>query len=254
MLLRVTFLLLFVIPALLVQVVFEAAASCDESGGSSSYAEVISGNDRVITSNGCPNHYNICTGKSAVSVCGDVGEEGTASEAQKHRVVDVTVPAYPKFRESVSLEDTDNGGIKCEMGEIGIALNGVSFFGGAVDTSCNGIDVDSTSSEWTGFDCCSGHSESTGMYHYHFPPSCLLAQIGDLSDGHSPQIGWALDGFPIYGPKGPGGIDMKYGTAASLQPTKALQIVNARVTSASTSAVVTKARSTMTILNTGTTL
>jgi len=128
--------------------------------------------------------------------------------------VDVTVPAYPKFRESVSLEDTDNGGIKCEMGEIGIALNGVSFFGGAVDTSCNGIDVDSTSSEWTGFDCCSGHSESTGMYHYHFPPSCLLAQIGDLSDGHSPQIGWALDGFPIYGPKGPGGIDMKYGTAA----------------------------------------
>ena len=29
------------------------------------------------------------------------------------------------------------------------------------------------------------------------PPSCLLAQLGDLSDGHSPQIGWALDGFPI---------------------------------------------------------
>ena len=26
-----------------------------------------------------------------------------------------------------------------------------------------------------------------------------------MSDGHSPQIGWSLDGFPIYGPFGHGG-------------------------------------------------
>jgi hypothetical protein len=96
------------------------------------------------------------------------------------------------------------------LGAIAIALNGVSIYGGAVDNACTSIDVDSIMSEWNSFDCCGGHSQNSGDYHYHFPPSCLLAQAGDFSDGHSPQIGWSYDGFPIYGPKGPAGIDMMY--------------------------------------------
>ena len=62
------------------------------------------------------------------------------------------------------------------------------------------------------FDCCTGHSTGDGLYHYHFPPSCLLAQAEadapmgtTVANGHSPQIGWAQDGFPIYGPYGPEG-------------------------------------------------
>ena len=57
----------------------------------------------------------------------------------------------------------------------------------------------------------SGHSQQQGDYHYHFPPSCLVAQAtaqsptsGDVA-GHSPQIGWAFDGFPVYGPLYTGG-------------------------------------------------
>lgn len=45
----------------------------------------------------------------------------------------------------------------------------------------------------------------------HFPPSCLLAQAvatSPTADGHSPQVGWSFDGFPIYGPLGPGGVKM----------------------------------------------
>ena len=38
---------------------------------------------------------------------------------------------------------------------------------------------------------------------------CLLQQLGDLDDGSSPQLGWAADGFPVYGPRGPGGALMK---------------------------------------------
>jgi len=60
-------------------------------------------------------------------------------------------------------------------------------------------------------DCCSGHSEpSSSIYHYHYPPSCLLAQIDNpyKADGHSPQIGWSYDGFPVYGPLGPGGVEI----------------------------------------------
>merc|ERR1719356_268482 len=57
------------------------------------------------------------------------------------------------------------------------------------------------------FDSCSGHSSSEGIYHYHVTPSCLLDQLGDYYNvtEHSPQIGWAFDGFPVYGPHGPGG-------------------------------------------------
>ena len=87
----------------------------------------------------------------------------------------------------------------CTLGAIAISLNGVSIYGGAVDSACTQLDVTSTQSEWTSFDMCAGHAAS-GDYHYHFPPSCLLAQAdadAPLDGGHSPQIGWAQDGFPI---------------------------------------------------------
>jgi uncharacterized protein (TIGR03437 family) len=70
------------------------------------------------------------------------------------------------------------------------------------------------------FDSCVGHQPGNGMYHYHANPLCLRAQLNDnletvrtsrngatyreLSSGwhHSPILGWALDGYPIYGPYG----------------------------------------------------
>lgn len=173
---------------------------CDACGASATYSEVISTESslskRTITSSGCPNHYSVCTGKSGVPGCGSVGEEGTATEA-KDQSKTYEVPGEPVLASS-------NTDIECDMGAIGIALNGVSIYGGSVDTSCTLLDVDDTTSEWTAFDMCSGHSEMTGDYHYHFPPSCLIAQAlatSPYSNGHSPQVGWAQDGFPIYGPK-----------------------------------------------------
>ena len=144
---------------------------------------------RTINTTGCPNHYTVCTGKN-MSVCGAQGEEGTDTEATEQSKV-IEIPASPVIA-------TSTRDVSCTLGEIATALNGVSIYSGAVDTACTQLDVDNAMNEWTGFDFCSGHSESSGDYHYHFPPSCLLAQIGDLSDGHSPQIGWALDGFPVY--------------------------------------------------------
>lgn len=35
------------------------------------------------------------------------------------------------------------------------------------------------------------------------PPPCLIKQLGGTSTtAHSPQLGWAADGFPLYGPRG----------------------------------------------------
>lgn len=65
-----------------------------------------------------------------------------------------------------------------------------------------------------------GHQPGNGQYHYHIQPTCLRAQLGDNIEvvknsrvgatyrekasgwKHSPILGWALDGYPIYGPYG----------------------------------------------------
>jgi hypothetical protein len=55
-------------------------------------------------------------------------------------------------------------------------------------------------------DGCGGHPAPGGVYHYHALPSCLA--IGPVT-AHSRRIGWAYDGFPVYGPRGPGGVYMR---------------------------------------------
>jgi hypothetical protein len=183
--------------------------ACDPCGSSASYSEAISTSGgylkRTVTTTGCPNHYSYCTGKSGIPGCGAIGEEGTDTEAtDQSRVAEI--PASP-----VIASTTTN--VECELGEIGIALNGVGIYSGAVNSNCDLVDVDDSTSEWTAFDFCSGHAQQTGDYHYHFPPSCLITQAtaSDApSNGHSPQIGWAYDGFPIYGPLGVGGVSMTF--------------------------------------------
>lgn len=67
------------------------------------------------------------------------------------------------------------------------------------------------------FDPDNAHQPSTGEHHHHISPSGLRYVMGDHMSynaathtyaenpsmpGHSPIIGWAFDGFPIYGPYG----------------------------------------------------
>lgn len=43
-----------------------------------------------------------------------------------------------------------------------------------------------------------GHPDADGIYHYH----AYSAALGDGVSGHSKILGYAFDGFPIYGPRG----------------------------------------------------
>ena len=54
--------------------------------------------------------------------------------------------------------------------------------------------------EGPGFDSCLGHPQQQGMYHNHVNPKCLYNSTD--STHHSPIIGYALDGYPIYGAYG----------------------------------------------------
>ena len=180
-----------------------AGDACAADGSSAAYTETISTAQgvmkRTIVTNGCPNHESYCTGKPGPApTCKDKGEQGSDTEAVEQDV-SVDVPANPILKSSYTPGELD-----CSMGPIAYALNGIGFYSGAVgydaDGNCPQLDVADPEAEWISFDCCTGHSDYDAAYHYHFPPSCLLAQANKaapISDGHSAQIGWAEDGFPI---------------------------------------------------------
>ncbi|MEY4202383.1 MAG: hypothetical protein RL013_84 [Bacteroidota bacterium] len=125
-------------------------------------------------------------------------------------------------------------------GNIGIFINGVALFdyrdGVAWNTNTNSLcggpgnppcpggpaatqswNRDAIVAERVGFDCAKGHP-AMGNYHHHQNPSAfnldldVISNICDLylADGlyaidstvHSPLIGYAYDGFPIYGAYG----------------------------------------------------
>ncbi|MEP2642031.1 YHYH protein [Roseobacter sp.] len=52
-------------------------------------------------------------------------------------------------------------------------------------------------------DVCGGHAGRGDDYHYHAEPVCMIAQMANAGD--DAIIGWAFDGFPIYGSANPDG-------------------------------------------------
>ena len=126
------------------------------------------------------------------------------------------------------------------MGTIGIFINGVSLYdyrdgvawnpntnalcGGPGNQPCPGGPMatmdwnrDAIPAEMDGFDCSKGHP-AMGQYHHHQNPSAfdldlnVVSTICNLYDAeglyaidvnyHSPLLGYAYDGYPIYGAYG----------------------------------------------------
>ena len=84
------------------------------------------------------------------------------------------------------------------LGVVAVAINGIPIYGANEaampdnfgDPVYNAI-----------VDFCKGHTGGGGDYHYHALVQECLAQAA-LDGVPSPIIGYALDGFPIYGPNG----------------------------------------------------
>jgi hypothetical protein len=87
---------------------------------------------------------------------------------------------------------------KLPMGPIGVAINGVPFY-----NPYNAEGQDAAKNEV--FDECCGHPDPQGRYHYHIYPKCIHTSFSDPAGEHSPLIGFAFDGYAIYGPNGDGG-------------------------------------------------
>lgn len=97
------------------------------------------------------------------------------------------LPLEPKLADKIT---------RVPMGPIGMALNGVVFFNPFEMEGKNA--VEGYSEVW--LDSCCGHPQQTGVYHYHKYPSCVKSPFSDDGKQHSPIIGFAWDGFPLYGP------------------------------------------------------
>ncbi|HZZ28045.1 MAG TPA: YHYH protein, partial [Pirellulales bacterium] len=87
---------------------------------------------------------------------------------------------------------------KTPFGPIGVAINGIPFY-----NQYNAEGGDAVKLEV--FDSCCGHPDPQGRYHYHKYPVCVKSPFKDPEGEHSPLIGYAFDGYAIYGPNGEDG-------------------------------------------------
>ena len=110
------------------------------------------------------------------------------------------IPLEPKMNPAHLVTTSNNSNHALPMGPIGIAVNGVVFF--------NPFDMGNTDATDL-MDLCCGHPNQNNQYHYHKYPICVNSPWADEGKAHSPLIGWAFDGFPIYGPYESNGVMAK---------------------------------------------
>jgi len=104
--------------------------------------------------------------------------------------------------------------INTGLGHIGVWRNGVSIFNAKDAFSYNNQGIwfqDALVFEGSSFDACLGHPSGNGEYHHHVNPTCLYNDSDEAN--HSPIIGYAFDGYPIYG---------AYGYSSPLDPSSTI--------------------------------
>jgi hypothetical protein len=116
--------------------------------------------------------------------------DGNPNYIQEQRQV-WRIPLEPQVNPNHVAIDPHNENRALPGGPIGVACNGVIFF--------NPFDADSVEAIWR-LDRCCGHPSPGFEYHYHKYPACVKSPWTDDGAAHSPVIGFAFDGFPIYGP------------------------------------------------------
>lgn len=97
---------------------------------------------------------------------------------------------------------------------LGVAVNGVPIYDytGGGEMSQDDLAHHQTRHDTlqTGqLDVCGGHAGRGDDYHYHVKPTCMIDQMDNRDE--NPIIGWAFDGFPIYGDANPDGTAIQVG-------------------------------------------
>ncbi len=83
-------------------------------------------------------------------------------------------------------------------GPVGVAVNGVPIFNPCKQGGCASRNGGGDTKVLGELDACNGHAGRADDYHYHAAPTCLMADK-PVSYWDTHPIGWALDGFAIFG-------------------------------------------------------
>jgi hypothetical protein len=153
-------------------------------------------------------------------------------------------PAYPSDKNQtvrITRTPTQQTGTHTAvgLGSVGVLVNGVDIFN-ALDAMTYQNDQTwhqiANVFEASSFDAGPGHPAPgqgtaqpgqliAGTYHYHESPTALINQLdpGNTGQHHSPLLGYAFDGFPIYGSYGYANSD---GTGGIVRETSSYQLRN----------------------------
>lgn len=149
-----------------------------------SFTITAQGDQRLFSSNDLPDHP---TGNFPISPNDDAYQVDRNPNSIQGQSFQFKVPTNP----TVAVQPT------CVGGEVGILLSGVLLF-----SSFDAEGRDAVAHEVQ--DQCDGHPQESGYYHYHSLSPC----IPDTSTGQSALMGYAFDGFGIYGPYGADGKEL----------------------------------------------
>jgi uncharacterized protein (TIGR03437 family) len=145
------------------------------------------------------------SGTASVSCDGDyayIGSNGITTAPMMNGITstNLQVPIPVNFNGSRGWKIPINPAIAASPanvldGPVGVAINGVPIFNPCTQGGCvTGGDTKALGQ----LDTCNGHAGRADDYHYHAAPTCMMAdQPASYWDTH--PLGWALDGFAIFG-------------------------------------------------------
>ena len=142
----------------------------------------LQGDSRIISGNDLPDH---ATGNYPVSTSDDAYQYDRNPNSIREQDFEYVLPANPVLAAQPTC---------LPMGTIGVMLTGSYIF-----NSLDAAGRDAVAHEIQ--DECQGHPEQNGAYHYHSMTDCLE----DEGTGHSSLVGYALDGFGLFGYRGEDG-------------------------------------------------
>ena len=157
----------------------------------SRYNEQTVEEERTLESNGIPEHK-----------VGQFPNRGNPHSIAEQRFR-FRIPANPQVADQITSTNNPPGRQGPPNRPFGIAMNGVLLDPGTAefwmgDRMLNWNYEALGGAVGLGLDANHAHVQPTGSYHYHGMPTLYLQQLGMVATVHSPQLGWAADGFPIY--------------------------------------------------------
>lgn len=167
-------------------------ASVSEAGFADRVTVSCSDDQILITSDTYPNHELM------------TGIVGTNEQLPVPATYAAPIPSKPSLGTAPLTRDA----------ALGVAINGVPIYdytgGGEMSEADLYHHQDKHDTLLTEqLDICGGHAGRGDDYHYHVKPTCMIDNMANAGD--AAIIGWAFDGFPIYGDNNPDGTPIAVG-------------------------------------------